>query len=78
MPDNWFSYREIAFQDRDCIIFIAENIETLEAGRWPAACAATSRNEKNEIRNGKSETNGGNDETAKRQDGKTARRRAES
>jgi hypothetical protein len=35
MPDNWFSYREIAFQDKDCIIFIAENIETLEAGRWP-------------------------------------------
>jgi hypothetical protein len=35
MPDNWFSYREIAFQDKDCIIFIAENIETLESGHWP-------------------------------------------
>ena len=35
MPDNWFSYRELNFADRECIIFIAENIEVFEAGRWP-------------------------------------------
>jgi len=35
MSDLWSSYREIAFQDPDCILFIAANIETFEAGRWP-------------------------------------------
>ena len=35
MTDDWFSFREIAFQDRDCILWIAENIATLEEGRWP-------------------------------------------
>ena len=33
--DDWFSFREIAFQDRDCIIWLASHIETLEAGEWP-------------------------------------------
>jgi hypothetical protein len=34
MPE-WFSYREVAFADKDCIIWIAQNIQTLEDGRWP-------------------------------------------
>ncbi len=35
MPETWFSFREIAFGDPDCIIWIAEHIGTLEDGRWP-------------------------------------------
>jgi hypothetical protein len=35
LPDDWFSYRELAFQDPDCIIFIASHIAIFEDGRWP-------------------------------------------
>jgi hypothetical protein len=33
--DYWYSYRETAFGSQDCILWIAHNITTLEAGRWP-------------------------------------------
>ena len=35
MPDDWRSYREVSFADKDCILFIAAHIETFEVGRWP-------------------------------------------
>jgi len=35
MPDLWFSYREVAFSDPECIAWIAGNINILEDGRWP-------------------------------------------
>ena len=35
MPDNWFSYRELSFANRDCIAWIAENIHVFEDGHWP-------------------------------------------